>query len=298
MNIIDLLIAAQLLIAFPIGVYFFGGRKVTWEGTREMLDRYRYHWFLLVAIYLMKSVVFLFEEPIEQMFAIDYTPMIHAFEGNHIFWVQHYLHHPIMTFAMAVVYIGSFLFIMTFSLALFAYLDKMKIASKMIFLYVVLFFLTVPFYLLVVVYVPSYPKMFYPGAESIIRGMEPLLYNYGPNVNDFFVNYDTFNNCFPSMHIGYPAATIFFLFLNIRGFKRYKIFLIIALAAIALSIVYLGIHWLTDIIGGFLIAILGVIITERYARDFWKWVHFKDKKLQKWYASRQKPEESEDSEEE
>ena len=198
---------------------------------------------------------------------------------------------------MAVVYIGSFLFIMTFSLALFAYLDKMKIASKMIFLYVVLFFLTIPFYLLVVVYVPSYPKMFYPGAESIIRGMEPLLYNYGPNVNDFFVNYDTFNNCFPSMHIGYPAATIFFLFLNVRGFKRYKIFLIIALGAIAVSIVYLGIHWLTDIIGGFLIAILGVIITERYARDFWKWVHKGDKKLKKWVASRQKPAEPEDSEE-
>ena len=294
MNIIDLLIAASLLIAFPIGVYVFSGKKVTWDGTKNMAEKYKYHYFLLVAIYLMKSVVFVFEETIEQNFGIDYTPMIHAFEGNTVFWVQHGLYHPAMTFIMAIVYIGSFLFIITFSLVLFAYLDKMKIASKMIFLYVVLFFLAIPFYLLVVVYVPSYPKMFYPGAESIIRGMEPLLYNYGPNVNDFFVNYDTFNNCFPSMHIGYPAATIIFLFLNTRGFKRYKLFLIVALGLISLSIIYLGIHWLTDIIGGFLIAILGVIITERYALDFWKWVHRGDKKLKKWAASRQKPDDTEE----
>jgi membrane-associated phospholipid phosphatase len=241
----------------------------------------------------MKSVVFYFEETIENLFAINYTPMIHAFEGNSVFWVQHSLYHPAMTFLMAVVYIGSFLFIMTFSLALFAYLDRMKAASKLIFLYVVLFFLTVPFYLLVIVYTPSYPKMFYPGAESIIRGMEPLLYNYGPNVNNFFINYDTFNNCFPSMHIGYPAATIFFLFLNVRGFRRYKLFLIAALGFIAVAIVYLGIHWLTDIVGGFLIAILGVLITERYAHGFWKWVYEKDKKLKQWMASRQKPADSE-----
>lgn len=289
MNIIDLLVTIQLLVAFPLGIYIFAGKKVTWEGIKDMMDKYRYHWFLLIAIHLMKTLVFYFEGTIEKLFAINYTPMVHALEGNHVFWVQHYLYSPAMTFSMAVVYIGSFLFIMTFSLALFTYLDRMKLASKLIFLYVVLFFLTVPFYLLVIVYTPSYPKMLYPGAESVIRGMEPLLYNYGPNVNDFFINYDTFNNCFPSMHIGYPAATIFFLFLNSRNFKGYKIFLITALGFIAVAIIYLGIHWFTDIVGGFLIAILGIFITEVYARRFWKWVYRNDRRIKHWLACRQVP---------
>ncbi|MDO9537249.1 MAG: phosphatase PAP2 family protein [Thermoplasmata archaeon] len=283
MNIIDILVIIQLIIAFPVGIYLFANkRKVTWEGIKDMCDKYRWHIFILIGIYLFKSFVFLFEAPFEK-YAINFTPMIHEFEGNRIFWIQHALEHQWMTIFMAVIYIGSFLFIMTFSLALFSYLDKKKVASKLAFLNFVLFPLTIPFYLFVLVYVPSYPKMFYPGAQSIITGMEPLLYNFGPNVNDFFVNYDTFNNCFPSMHIGYPVAILLSLMINVRGFKGYKYFLLAMIGLIALAIVYLGIHWITDIIGGFLIAIIGVIITEKYAERFWRWLNRFDRKLRKRY---------------
>jgi len=225
------------------------------------------------------------EVEVENLFAIDFTPMIFEFEGNSVFWFQHYLESPMVTLFMGVVYIGSFLLIMVFTIVLFAYMNMKRVTSRMVFLYLVLFFLTIPFYLLVVVYTPSYPKMFFPGASSMVGGMEPLLYNYGPRVHDFFVNYDTFNNCFPSMHIGYPAATIMLLFWDIRGFKRfrgYKTFLIVMLILIAVSILYLGIHWFTDIMGGFLIAVIGVLITDRYALGFWRWVHRFDCHLKKW----------------
>lgn len=270
MNLIDVMVVIQILVGYPIGVYLFAGKKITYDGTADMLDRYKWHFLLIVAIYLMKSAVFLLEEPVEQLFAIDFTPMIYEFEGNSIFWVQHYLEHPAMTLLMGIVYIGSFLFIMVFTIILFAYMNMKRVASRLIYLYIVLFILTVPFYLLVVVYTPSYPKMFYPGAASMISGMEPLLYNYGPRVNEFFVNYDTFNNCFPSMHIGYPSAIIMMLFMDVKGFRRYKAFLLIMLALISVSILYLGIHWISDILGGFLIAVVGVIIADRYAARFWK----------------------------
>lgn len=270
MNLIDLMVVLQILIGYPIGVYLFAGKKITYDGTSDMLDKYAWHFLLIVAIYLMKSVVFLLEAPVEQMFAINFTPMIFEFEGNSVFWVQHYLDFPGMTTLMGIVYIGSFLFIMVFTIILFAYVDMRRVASRLIYLYIVLFFLTIPFYLLVEVYTPSYPKMFYPGALSMVAGMEPLLYNYGPRVNDFFVNYDTFNNCFPSMHIGYPSAIIIMLFIDVKGFRAYKGFLLVMLALISVAILYLGIHWFSDILGGFLIAVVGVIITDRYAARFWK----------------------------
>lgn len=287
MNIVDILVIIQLIIAFPVGVYVFGRKKVTWAGFKDMCDRYRYPLLILIGIYLLKSIVFLFETPLEK-YAINFTPMIHEFEGNTIFWIQNALVSQPMTWFMAIIYIGSFLFIMTFSLALFSYMDMKMAAYKLSLLYLVLFFLTVPFYLFMLVYTPSYPKMFYPGAQSIITGMEPLLYNFGPNVNEFFMNYDTFNNCFPSMHIGYPVAILLTLIINVKGYKAYKYFLLASIGFIALAIVYLGIHWLTDIIGGFLIAILGVIITEKYSYDFWRRIHFFDKKMRKrfkWWDS-------------
>jgi membrane-associated phospholipid phosphatase len=284
MNIVDLFVVIQLIIAFPIGVYLFAGkRKMTLKEFVEMCDLYRWHFFLLIGIYLLKSFVFMFEAPLEP-YAIDFTPMIHEFEGNHIFWVQYYLESWPMTFFMAIIYIGSFLFIMTFSLALFSYVGERKVASKLALLNFVLFLLTVPFYLLVLVYVPSYPKMFYPGAQSIITGMEPLLYNFGPNVNEFFMNYDTFNNCFPSMHIGYPVAILLTMLINVKGYRGYKYFMLAMIGLIAVAIVYLGIHWLTDIIGGVLIAVIGVIITERYAERFWRHLNRFDRKLRKKYT--------------
>lgn len=273
MNLIDVLVAIQILIAFPIGVYIFGGTKVTWPGTKQMVDRYKYHFFLLILITVVKALSRKWEQPMEGFFSIDFTPMIYEFEGNSVFWVQNSLQHPAMTFFMAFVYIGSFLFIMVFSVLIFTYMDMRRIASKLIFLYLVLFLIMIPFYFFVVVYTPSYPKMFYPEANSMVSGMEPLLYNYGPHINKFFMDYDTFNNCFPSMHIGYPAAILFIICMDVKGFRGYKYFLLAMLFLIGLSIIYLGIHWLTDILGGLLFAMLASVIVEYKAYNFWRRIH-------------------------
>ena len=174
------------------------------------------------------------------------------------------------TVFMIAVYVGSFMFIFTITFAMFAYIDKFKVASQLMFLNFILLLLSIPFYLFVIVYVPSYPKMFYPGAQSIVMSMEPLLYNYNPHINDFFIGYDTFNNCFPSMHIGYPTATLLLLMRQTRGYFRYKIFLFVMIILIAISIIYLGIHWILDIFGGVLIACAGLVLTERLSYRFWE----------------------------
>lgn len=273
MNIIDFLIVIGLLIAFPIGVFIFSGRKINWEELKNMADKYQYHFYLLIIVWLIKTFVFLLEGPIERIMEADFTPAIYEFEGSAVFWVQHYLYSVPMTWFMAFIYIGSFLFIMTFSLGLFAYNDMYKLSSKLALLNLTIFMLSIPFVLFVVVYVPSYPKMFFPEAHSLIRGMEPLLYNLGPNINDFFMGYETFNNCFPSLHIAMPTSILLTLVWNVRGFRGYKIFLGVMIFLIGLSIIYLGIHWFSDILGGIVLAVVGVYINEKIWKAFWKKVH-------------------------
>jgi len=270
MNIVDIAVLVFLFVSFPIGIYIFSGKRVTWDGVLKLCSKYEYHFYLLIFIFVVKTVVLFLEEPVESLYAIDFTQMIHDVEGNHVFWIQHRLLHPWMTVSMISVYVGSFMFIFVFSFLLFAYLGRFKIASDLVFLNWVLLLLTIPFYLLVVVYVPSYPKMFFPGSQSIVMGMEPLLYNYSPSMNEFFTVYDTFNNCFPSMHIGYPCAILILLARQVKGFFRYKLFLFIMLILISTAILYLGIHWILDIFGGVAIAFVGVALTEKFSRPFWK----------------------------
>ncbi len=270
MNVIDIAILTFLVISFPIGVYAFGRERVTWKGIKKMCGKYEYHFYLLILFFVVKTFVLYLEEPVEGIFAMDFTPMIHDVENNNVLWFQRALLHPWMTVSMITVYVGSFMFIFVFSFELFAYLGRFKIASDLMFLNWVLLFLTIPFYLLVIVYVPSYPKMFYPGSQSVVMGMQPLLYNYSPSVNEFFIGYDTFNNCFPSMHIGYPFAILLLLIRQVKGFIMYKIFLFVMLILISIAIIYLGIHWFLDILGGVVIAVIAVMLTERFSYPFWK----------------------------
>lgn len=270
MNIIDLIVLIGLLASLPVGIRIFGGKNMTWEGTRKMVSRYRYHIYLLIVVYLLKKFIFLVEIPFENYASFNLTPAIYGLEGNTVFWIQHALESTAMTWFLSIVYIGGFLFIICFSLVLFAYHDKYVIASKLALLNLVLIIMIIPFYLFVIVYTPSYPKMFNPESYALVREMEPLLYNLGPHVNEFFLGYETFNNCFPSMHIGYPSAILMLLVWRCKGHNGYKVFLSVMLSLIGLAILYLGIHWITDIIGGLVTAFFSVIITDRYASRFWK----------------------------
>ncbi|MFH0816729.1 MAG: phosphatase PAP2 family protein [Methanobacteriota archaeon] len=259
-----------LLASFPIGVWAFAGKKVSWDGLRGTCDKYRWHIAMLIGLFALKSLIMSMEGAVEGAFAWDATSLIHSVEGDAALQVQKTLLSDWMTVAMGLVYIGSFLFIYVFSVLLFAYSDNFKAAGSLMFMNLVLLLLSIPFYFLMIVKVTSWPLMFEPGATAIVPGMQPLLYNYNDMVHGFFVSYDTFNNSFPSMHIGYPAAIPILLWRQEPKFRGYKIFLGIMIFLISLSIVYLGIHWFLDILGGFAAALVAVYLAERYSKPFWK----------------------------
>jgi membrane-associated phospholipid phosphatase len=273
LNPIDIAIVVFLLTSFPVGVWVFARKKVDWEGIKHTCDKYRWHIAMLFGLFILKTLIMSMESTVEGAYGWDATPLIHAIEGDAVLQVQKALLNDWMTLAMGIVYIGSFLFVYVFTFLLFAYSDKFKIAGSLMFMYLALLLMSIPFYFLMIVNVTSWPLMFDAGATAIVPGMQPLLYNYNPMVHGFFTSYDTFNNCFPSMHIGYPAAILILLWRNEPKFRGYKIFLGIMILLISISIVYLGIHWLIDILGGFAAAIVVVFITEKWSKPFWKRVY-------------------------
>jgi len=228
---------------------------------------------MLFGLFILKTLIMSMEGTVEGAFGWDATPMIHSIEGDAVLQVQKALLNDWMTLAMGLVYIGSFLFVYVFSFLLFAYSDRFKVAGSLMFMYLALLLLSVPFYFLMIVNVTSYPLMFHPGDVAVVPGMQPLLYNYNPLVHNFFISYDTFNNSFPSMHVGYPAAVLILLWRNEPKFRGYKIFLGVMIFLISLSIVYLGIHWLIDILGGLVAAIVAVFVAEKWSKPFWKRVY-------------------------
>jgi membrane-associated phospholipid phosphatase len=273
MNWIDIILVVYLLASFPVGVYAFARQKVKWSGLEDMVSKYRWHFMMLGGLFLLKTLIMSFETTVEGSFGYDATGLIHTIEGDAVLAVQTAFLNEAMTIAMGVVYIGSFLFVYVFSILLFSYANKFKTVSQLMFMNLVLLVISIPFYFFLIVYVTSWPLVNEPNATAVVPGMEALLYNYNDQVHGFFVSYDTFNNSFPSMHIGYPAAILILLVRNQPGFKGYKMFLGVIIFLTALSIVYLGIHWLVDILGGIVVAFAAVLLAERYAEPFWKRVY-------------------------
>ncbi|MEC7757306.1 MAG: phosphatase PAP2 family protein, partial [Candidatus Thermoplasmatota archaeon] len=99
-----------------------------------------------------------------------------------------------------------------------------------------------------------------------------------PEIHNWFNRIDPFTNGMPSLHIGLPFA----IWLSMHKWdedgrwKKFRGFLISFILLTSIAIVYLGIHWFVDIIGGMVVGIMAVNLTSRTHKPIWK---FADERL-------------------
>ena len=102
--------------------------------------------------------------------------------------------------------------------------------------------------------------------------MQTIAYDLTPEIHNWFTRIDPFSNGMPSLHIGLPFA----IWLTMQRWDEdgrwvnYRNFLIIFMLVTAFSIIYLGIHWIVDIIGGMAVAILAVELTAKTHSSIWR----------------------------
>ncbi|MFH0816857.1 MAG: phosphatase PAP2 family protein [Methanobacteriota archaeon] len=286
MNPIDLALLAFLFGFSPVAFYIFGRAKFTLEGGVMMFSRYRIHLAILLGILVMKSALDMLNDPIKEALNLDFTPLIFSIEGDAVLHVQRALLSDGMTLFLLIVYLIGYIFLYNFSFALFAYMDRRKVANDVIFNNLIILVISIPFYWFFPVYVTSWPFMAGQGGGAVVPGMQALAYNYSPQVNEFFVLHDPFDNCFPSLHVAVPFAILLILVRSVPGFRLYKWFLGVMTALIAVAIIYLGVHWITDIFAGMAVAAVSVFLTERYSDGFWGRLDGAYAKAVRWYGGR------------
>ena len=104
----------------------------------------------------------------------------------------------------------------------------------------------------------------------VLPGMVPLLYQLNPAILGIVtICSPGLNNCFPSLHAALSVmATMFILFKT--DLRRYKVFAVVTTIFILFSILYLGIHWITDMIGGILLAFISYFLAIRVFKKRFK----------------------------
>ena len=100
---------------------------------------------------------------------------------------------------------------------------------------------------------------------ATLPGMEPLIYEQFPRICAAITTIDPLDNCFPSLHV----AMVFSAFLIMCGtnYRRYKIFTYFAVPATIFAVLYLGIHWLIDILAGIALALFTYYLAKSFCKS-------------------------------
>ncbi len=227
----------------------------------DFVRRYWIHIFIVFMIYNAKDFLDQVDRILMASAGLDMTPWIYAIEGNMVLWVQQTFENDLLTVFLTHYYVTGFMFICYVSIFYFAYFDDRWMADRITLSIAWVYLLAIPFYLFFNVRVTG----------DTIPEMETLAYSLTPEIADWFRRIDPFSNAMPSLHIGVPFAVWLCItrFDEDRRWNRYRHLVLSYVLLTSFAIVYLGIHWFLDIIGGMLVAVAAVGLADRTAGPWW-----------------------------
>ncbi len=193
---------------------------------------------------------------------LDMTPYIYAIEGDLVVLFQDTFRAEWLDVLMTHFYIAGFMFITYASIFYVTYFDDRWMADRIALCVAWVYLLAIPFYLFFNVRVTGF----------YIEDMDAIAYTLNPEIEDWFRRIDAFTNCMPSLHIAVPFA----IWLSFRKhdhdgrWNRFQNMTLGYIVLTAFAIIYLGIHWFVDIIGGMILATFAVSLTEKTNDSVWK----------------------------
>ena len=227
----------------------------------DMFRRYWFHMLIVFSVYLWKDPLDQIDRALMASTRIEITPYIYAIEGDVTLWVQSGFKSPILTEALTHFYVMGYMTAIFSAFIYPIYADDRYMADRVALTMFYVYILALPFYLFLNVRVTG----------DVIPGMETLAYDLTPEIRNWFVQIDPFTNGMPSLHIGMPFA-IWLAFVRWDEDGRWHRFSMALLAFIfltAFSIVYLGIHWISDMLGGLLVAHFAVLLADKTRESVW-----------------------------
>lgn len=215
------------------------------EIGKELLHSYKF--FLLLAGMFGVLALNKYELQIEQKMHLtsDYTSFIFGIEGHFVQAFQQFFHSPWLTPIIVFFYIFMLQAILAASLGVYL-LDKNRVMLyATCYAVIINYALAIPFYL----YFPVNEVWSY-----VPAGVKFTMLEVFPNFEQEYRPLSGLNNCFPSLHTSISVTMALLAFRS--GNRRWMVITSISAVVIVFGIFYLGIHWLTDMFGGVLLAIL------------------------------------------
>jgi len=191
------------------------------------------------------------------LIGVNITGTIHALEGAFVADLQS-LSTPALTAYFSFVYVFGYVFLLTFPVVLYAIHHDTRPLSATLVAYALNYGIGLVCYVLFVAYGP---RNFMPGA------VESLLFTNWPEVQHLTSQVNENTNVFPSLHTSLSVTVALLAARYRRAAPGWLPVATVGAMSVAVATMYLGIHWLTDVLAGVLLAAISVGVGARVAED-------------------------------
>ncbi|NHN48589.1 inositol phosphorylceramide synthase [Halostella sp. JP-L12] len=186
--------------------------------------------------------------------ALDWniTLIIYSLEGALVADVQS-LRSPLLTDYFVFIYLYGYVFLLLFPFVAYFARSDMTSMKELIVAYTFNYGVGLVCYVLFIAY----------GPRNLIPDIvDSLLYVTYPQSQLLTgeVNHNT--NVFPSLHASLSMTTFFLAWRTRDEYPLWAPVSFVLGVSVALSTMYLGIHWATDVVAGTLLAVLSILVTE------------------------------------
>lgn len=188
----------------------------------------------------------------------DYTPLVHQLEGNLTALIQSYSKKS-LTSLFTFMYVFVFPALIWGSFLVYNQNGEDNMVKRLFYGFILNYIIAIPFYLFVPV-----NEVWYFSTK-----VQPL-------ISQVYLDYDTkyrllsgLNNCFPSLHTSI-SLTMALLARESKS-RRWWYIAITCAVTIMFSTLYLGIHWVTDVIGGVVLAVTIVNLSRFLVENDYRW---------------------------
>ena len=245
------------LILFIVSFFFFLPKKLF---KTTFLEYYKiftapFKYLLIIigiVIFHLFEVNFL-DVYFTNLIGIDFTSNIQFIENGVVYWFsQNWT--PFLVNFFVLMYIGVYPFTLWFSPLYFLLTNDNTAMKSVAYGLLLIYSIALPFYLL-------FPII----NVYTFYGIESALETVIPGVEQFFYSTTTYNNCFPSLHVAVTLLITKSVFLTKN--KKLTYFSYFCSLSVILSVIYLAIHWITDVICGIILALSVFYLQKRLIKE-------------------------------
>ena len=182
------------------------------------------------------------------------TGTIYALEGGFVAWMQANYVTPELTFYFSWIYIYGYVFLLVFPFIAYAALPRTTTFKRLIVAYALNYGIGLLFYTLILAH----------GPRNVMPDVvTSLLYTFNPDFQALTSEVNENTNVFPSLHTSLAVTAGLFAVLTREEYPAWTPIAVWLALSVTVSTMYLGIHWLVDVIGGVGLAVACVYLSYR-----------------------------------